>query len=70
MAKDIEYLDEQFPKGKTKFRGQAMVLLALSRTQGRAEALEEMRHYKNKCVELLCEIDGLKEQIVEKNNKA
>ena len=33
--KDEEYLDEQFPKGETKFRGQAMVLLALARQVGK-----------------------------------
>ena len=32
--KDEEYLDKEFPKGKTKFRGQAMVLLALARKEG------------------------------------
>jgi hypothetical protein len=31
---DIEYLEKEFPKGETKFRGQAMVLLALAREQG------------------------------------
>ena len=34
ILKDEEYLDEQFPKGETKFRGQAMVLLALARQVG------------------------------------
>jgi len=31
---DIEYLEKEFPKGKTRFRGQAMVLLTLAREQG------------------------------------
>ena len=31
---DKDYLDKEFPKGKTKFRGQAMVLLALARREG------------------------------------
>ena len=34
IEKDIEYLDEKFPKGKSKLRGEAMVLLALARLQG------------------------------------
>jgi hypothetical protein len=34
MKTDEEYLDKEFPKGKTKFRGQAMVLLALARKEG------------------------------------
>ena len=38
--KDENYLDEQFPKGETKFRGQAMVLLALARLVGKQEAQE------------------------------
>ena len=37
LEKDIEYLDEKFPKGKTKFRGEAMVLLAMARQQGKIE---------------------------------
>ena len=32
--KDVEYLEEKFPKGKTKFRREAMVLLSLARIQG------------------------------------
>jgi hypothetical protein len=34
IEKDIEYLEKEFPKGQTKFRGQAMVLLTLARIQG------------------------------------
>lgn len=34
--KDIEYLDEQFPKGD-KRRGEAMVLLVLARTEGKED---------------------------------
>ena len=33
-TEDENYLDKEFPKGKTKFRGQAMVLLALARQEG------------------------------------
>ena len=40
---DEEYLDEQFPKGETKFRGQAMVLLALARQVGEEQAKEEFK---------------------------
>lgn len=44
---DIEYLDKEFPKGKTKFRGQAMVLLALAREQGKQETLKnEIKNQK------------------------
>jgi hypothetical protein len=32
-----EYLDQEFPKGETKFRGQAMVLLALAKSEAQAE---------------------------------
>jgi flagellar motor switch protein FliG len=35
---DIEYLEKEFPKGETKFRGQAMVLLALAREQSKKQA--------------------------------
>ncbi len=38
--KDEDYLDEQFPKGKTKFREQAMVLLALAREVGKEDLQE------------------------------
>ena len=41
IEEDIEYLDKEFPKGETKFRGQAMVLLALSREVGKKEALKD-----------------------------
>jgi len=44
--KDLEYLDEKFPKGKTKFRGEAMVLLALARKEGRAEGKKELQEYR------------------------
>ena len=40
IKEDEEYLDKEFPKGKTKFRGQAMVLLALARHQREKEILE------------------------------
>ena len=42
LSKDIEYLEKQFPKGETKFRGQAMVLLALARIEGKAELMKEL----------------------------
>ena len=44
MNEDIEYLDEYFPKGD-KRRGEAMVLLALSRIEGKKEntLIEEAR---------------------------
>ena len=49
--KDEEYLDEQFPKGETKFRGQAMVLLALARQVGqkaeRKRILELIDEFSN-----------------------
>ena len=32
---DIEYLDKMFPKGESKLRGEAMVLLALARKEGK-----------------------------------
>ena len=35
-----QYLDKEFPKGKTKFRGQAMVLIALSREEERKRILK------------------------------
>lgn len=38
---DEEYLDKKFPKGETKFRGEAMVLLALAREVGKEEAINE-----------------------------
>jgi hypothetical protein len=36
------YLDEQFPKGKTEFRGQAMALLALAKIESKQEAFREV----------------------------
>ena len=36
IESDIEYLEEKFPKGD-KRRGEAMVLLALARIEGRNE---------------------------------
>lgn len=48
LKKDEEYLDEEFPKGKTKFRGQAMVLLALARREGKKQThAEEVDFLKN-----------------------
>ncbi len=41
--KDVEYLEEKFPKGETKFRGEAMVLLSLARMQGVKERNTEVK---------------------------
>ena len=38
MIEDEKYLDEKFPKGKSKLRGEAMVLLTLARRRGKQEA--------------------------------
>jgi len=35
-----EYLDEKFPKGKNKLRGEAMVLLALAKRNEQKRILE------------------------------
>jgi len=40
LKSDEEYLDKQFPK-RDKRRGEAMVLLALARIQGREENKED-----------------------------
>lgn len=45
MKKDIDYLDEKFPKGKTKFRGEAMVLLTLARQVGKENVVKEYEEY-------------------------
>lgn len=42
IERDIEYLEQEFPKGKTKFRGQSMVLLTLARIQGSKSKQKEM----------------------------
>ncbi len=41
--KDKEYLEEKFPKGKTKFRGEATVLLLLARMQGMKQRNAEVK---------------------------
>ena len=41
--KDEEYLNKEFPKGETKFRGQAMVLLSLARRQGEKGLIEQWK---------------------------
>ncbi len=46
--KDIEYLDEKFPKGKTKFRGEAMVLLTLARIEGEQKRNAEVKQIIDK----------------------
>jgi len=38
--KDEDYLDVKFPKGKTKYRGEALVLLALARMVERERILK------------------------------
>ena len=37
MLEDEEYLDKVFPKGKTKFRGIAIVLMILAREIGKEQ---------------------------------
>ena len=44
--KDIEYLDKEFPKEETKFRGQTMILLSLAREEGKQQAKQEMENSK------------------------
>lgn len=46
--KAIEYLDEKFPKGKTKFRGEAMCLLALAFLEGKEIGRKEKKKWKKK----------------------
>jgi len=41
---DMEYLDENFPKGDKK-RGVAMVLLAIARREGKYEAVKEYEEF-------------------------
>ena len=54
QTEDEEYLDEKFPKGKSKLRGEAMVLLALARRKGKQEAqkmfLEEINNMDFLCI--------------------
>ncbi|MDD4111367.1 MAG: hypothetical protein PHS54_07530, partial [Clostridia bacterium] len=37
IEEDIEYLEKYFEKGKTEYRGKALVLIALARQQGKKE---------------------------------
>ena len=37
-----EYIDQEFPKGKTKYRGQALVLSVLSNLEGREQKEKEL----------------------------
>ena len=67
-----EYLNQEFPKGKTKFRGQAMVLLALARQQEKLETQEKVKKLKDWINEngsgkyfMSLGIDKLNEKIVE-----
>ena len=67
LTRDEEYLDKEFPKGKTKFRGQAIVLLALAREQGRLEMKEDVEkiidEIKDNClidIETSGEVKGFK----------
>lgn len=62
FGKDMDYLDEQFPKGKTKFRGQAMVLLAFAREEGKSETKKEF-------LEFLEDIDWSDEPFTEVQEK-
>ena len=50
IEKDIEYLDKEFPKGKTKFRGEAMVLLALAREEGENELRKKEIEFLMTCI--------------------
>lgn len=54
QLEDEEYLDEKFPKGMSKLRGEAMVLLALARRRGKQEAqkmfLEEIDEWVEECI--------------------
>ena len=67
-----EYLDEKFPKGKNKLRGEAMVLLALAKRNEQKRILEiidRMRRdlnnpdysYSNEWIENF--LEGLKTKI-------
>ena len=66
-----EYLDEQFPKGKTKFRGQAMVLLALAREEGRLQALADVEKIIDKCSNSRggVDLEYLKQEIAKEERK-
>jgi len=46
IKEDEEYLDEKFPKGN-KFRGEAMVLLALARIEGKKDIRKLKEQGKN-----------------------
>jgi hypothetical protein len=48
MKESIEYLDEQFPKGKNKFRGNAMVLIAITRREEEDKWIEFIEKLKEK----------------------
>lgn len=53
---DERYLNKEFPKGKTKFRGQAIVLLTLSRHQGTKEQRLKFKEYIDKRIKKLKEL--------------
>ena len=53
LYKPEEYLDEEFPKGKSKLRGKALVLHALSLLEGKKQRSEEIK----KIIENLKSID-------------
>jgi len=40
-----EYLDEKFPKGKSKLRGEAMVLLALTKQEEQEKILQMINRW-------------------------
>jgi len=45
MKKSIEYLDEEFPKGKSKLRGEAMVLMAMVAIDEREKICEMIEEH-------------------------
>jgi len=68
MPTDEEYLDKNFPKGNTHYRGQAMVVLALARQQGRQEAKQKeikfLEEYLEYCICEMCN-----QKFIDKINK-
>jgi hypothetical protein len=73
ILEDEEYLDEKFPKGifyrgvkkpESELRGEAMVLMALSRKVGEQEALkEELTFLKKICKTLNSDYREIKNRI-------
>lgn len=61
LKKDEEYLDKEFSKGKTKFRGQAMILLVLARQEGIKEGKTQEQERILKIIDEFakdCDVDG------------